>query len=596
MKILLNMILLSILFSQGYKIQFSQIPMGQGLIENDSIGFMSSIGGGLSNTATSDSFLVGVGFLETSQNAFSEPPTISDIIFPSFFGLNQTSEVVSANLYDINGIKNVELQVQIGGKTEFIIIPMSTNNNERYEATIPDSVFRIENFRVRIAGSDNMGETTFSDYFSSEVHLRNNSLSMINEYSYFSEGIPKDQWKLISWPAKLFDNNLAQSELNEGHVFYRYRTPLKDFVIAESIELGKAYWFRHKYNESVVFDEDSSIAVPLLDYSITLSKGWNLIGSPFSFPVTFVKDSVVGDIYTYGNTEIEGWSGPQTELHPWNGYVVYTPEESEIILLPFKENESASRKLLTKVGWYLSLRIESKNFYNYSSEIGMSIKAKNGLDYYDSPKLPDLKQNISLLMDINGNNYFNFSKDIRNSESLNGIWNFRINGGNKKWPIMINGILDGIIPKELVIALVDIQNREIFYDFIDKGINIYKESDIPYDLKLVAGDQEYVNMTVQEILNNIPTEFSLSQNYPNPFNPITKMNYTLPKYAKVNISIYNVLGQEVAVLLNKQQEYGYHTLTWNGNNRFGKQMASGVYFVRMTTDKFTETKKMLLLK
>ena len=60
----------SLLLSQEYKIQFSQIPMGQGITEGDSVGFMSSIGGGLTNTITSDSFLIGVGFLEASQNAF----------------------------------------------------------------------------------------------------------------------------------------------------------------------------------------------------------------------------------------------------------------------------------------------------------------------------------------------------------------------------------------------------------------------------------------------------------------------------------------------------------------------------------------------
>ena len=162
--------------------------------------------------------------------------------------------------------------------------------------------------------------------------------------------------------------------------------------------------------------------------------------------------------------------------------------------------------------------------------------------------------------------------------------------------ILLNGILDGIIPEELIIALVDIQTREVLYDFIINGLEINKESPTPYDIKLVAGDQEYVNMTVQEILNNIQIEFSLGQNYPNPFNPITKINYTLPKHAKVNVSIYNVLGQKVVTLLDKKQEYGYHTLTWNGTNSFGKQMATGVYFAKMSAGKFTQTKKMLLLK
>ena len=596
MKIFLNIIISSILLSQGYKIQFSHIPMGQGIIQNDSIGFMSSVGSGITNTASSDSFSLGVGFLESSQNAFSEPPTITDIIFPSNFGKSSTSQVISATLYDLNGIKSVELELQIGGEDKIVMVSMLSSNNERFEATIPDSIFKVENFRARIIGLDNMGEATFSEYYSSETYIRGNKLSMSNDYSYYPNGIIKNQWKLVSWPAKLFNNNLSYSELNDGHVFYRYRTVKQDFVIADSIELGKAYWFRHKYNKPVIFDEDSSIAIPLFDYSISLSKGWNLIGSPFSFPVTFEKDSIVGEIYTYGDFENEGWSDSQTEIHPWNGYVVYTPEESEITLVPFIEHESASRGLSKIEGWLLSLYIEDETFFNYTSKIGIYKKAKDGLDSYDSPSLPNINQNIDLVMDLNGDNLFNYSKDIRSEENFNGIWNLRINGGTKNRPILLNGILDGIIPEELIIALVDIQTREVLYDFIINGLEINKESATPYDIKLVAGDQEYVIMTVQEILNNIPIEFSLGQNYPNPFNPITKINYTLPKHAKVNVSIYNVLGQKVITLLDKKQEYGYHTLTWNGTNSFGKQMATGVYFAKMSAGKFTQTKKMLLLK
>lgn len=596
MKIFLNIIISSILLSQEYKIQFSHIPMGQGIIQNDSIGFMSSVGSGITNTASSDSFSLGVGFLESSQNAFSEPPTITDIIFPSNFGKSSTSQVISATLYDLNGIKSVEMELQIGGGDKIVMVSMLSSNNERFEATIPDSIFKVENFRARIIGLDNMGEATFSEYYSSETYIRGNKLSMSNDYSYYPNGIIKDQWKLVSWPAKLFNNNLSYSELNDGHVFYRYRTVKQDFVIADSIELGKAYWFRHKYNKPVIFDEDSSIAIPLFDYSISLSEGWNLIGSPFSFPVTFEKDSIVGEIYNYGDFENEGWSDSQTELHPWNGYVVYTPEESEITLVPFIEHGSASRGLSKIEGWLLSLYIEDETFFNYASKIGIYKKAKDGLDSYDSPSLPNINQNIDLVMDLNGDNLFNYSKDIRSEENFNGIWNLRINGGTKNRPILLNGILDGIIPEELIIALVDIQTREVLYDFIINGLEINKESATPYDIKLVAGDQEYVNMTVQEILNNIPIEFSLGQNYPNPFNPITKINYTLPKHAKVNVSIYNVLGQRVITLLDKKQEYGYHTLTWNGTNSFGKQMATGVYFAKMSAGKFTQTKKMLLLK
>ena len=79
----------------------------------------------------------------------------------------------------------------------------------------------------------------------------------------------------------------------------------------------------------------------------------------------------------------------------------------------------------------------------------------------------------------------------------------------------------------------------------------------------------------QEILSTIPEEFSLGQNYPNPFNPITQMEYSLPQSSKVVISIYNVLGQEIKTLVNKDQDYGYHSVSWDGADRLGKSVASG---------------------
>ena len=77
---------------------------------------------------------------------------------------------------------------------------MFTNDNELFEGAIPDSIFGTSNFRVRIAGTDNMGEITFSEYYSSETYIRDNELSMLNDYSYYPNGIIKDQWKLVSWP------------------------------------------------------------------------------------------------------------------------------------------------------------------------------------------------------------------------------------------------------------------------------------------------------------------------------------------------------------------------------------------------------------
>ena len=89
----------------------------------------------------------------------------------------------------------------------------------------------------------------------------------------------------------------------------------------------------------------------------------------------------------------------------------------------------------------------------------------------------------------------------------------------------------------------------------------------------------------------LPTEFTLSQNYPNPFNPNTMIEYELPNQSNVKLIIYNLRGEEVALLFNGTMPAGNHQVTWNASN-----FASGIYFYRLRAGNFVQTKKMVLLR
>ena len=91
--------------------------------------------------------------------------------------------------------------------------------------------------------------------------------------------------------------------------------------------------------------------------------------------------------------------------------------------------------------------------------------------------------------------------------------------------------------------------------------------------------------------NNIPLRYSLEQNYPNPFNPATVIKYQLPKSSNVKISVYDLLGKEVATLVNGNVEAGYHQVEFNGSD-----LASGLYLYKIEADGFTDVKKMMLVK
>ena len=94
----------------------------------------------------------------------------------------------------------------------------------------------------------------------------------------------------------------------------------------------------------------------------------------------------------------------------------------------------------------------------------------------------------------------------------------------------------------------------------------------------------------------IPSDFELSQNYPNPFNPSTIIRFGLPVTAVVELEVLNILGQRVVVLADRQFEAGYHEILWDGTAADNRLVASGVYFYRLRTESFTESKKMILLK
>jgi hypothetical protein len=99
-----------------------------------------------------------------------------------------------------------------------------------------------------------------------------------------------------------------------------------------------------------------------------------------------------------------------------------------------------------------------------------------------------------------------------------------------------------------------------------------------------------------EAVTIVPWSFELSENYPNPFNPSTTISFTLPEIQHVTLDVLNVLGQRVKVLVNESREAGPHEIVWDGTNDSGDQVASGVYFYRISTGEHIASKKMLLLK
>ncbi|NLH61155.1 MAG: T9SS type A sorting domain-containing protein [Ignavibacteriales bacterium] len=142
------------------------------------------------------------------------------------------------------------------------------------------------------------------------------------------------------------------------------------------------------------------------------------------------------------------------------------------------------------------------------------------------------------------------------------------------------------------IAFVDGNNSSASqsnYSYLDADL---KSGTYSYRLKQVDYDGSFTYLELKsEVTIGVPDEYSLSQNYPNPFNPSTTIRYSIKTGGEVTLRVYDILGNEVATLVNEVQEPGYYTVNFNGAN-----LSSGVYVYTLESGEFSGVKKLLLMK
>ncbi len=123
------------------------------------------------------------------------------------------------------------------------------------------------------------------------------------------------------------------------------------------------------------------------------------------------------------------------------------------------------------------------------------------------------------------------------------------------------------------------------------GQHAYRLKQIDLDGSVHYPQTAGLKISQSELVEEKPTEFSLSQNYPNPFNPGTSIRYGLPQKSAVHLAVFNTLGQQVVVLVNAEQEAGFHETRFDATG-----FSSGVYLYRLQVGNFVQTRKLLFLK
>ena len=122
-------------------------------------------------------------------------------------------------------------------------------------------------------------------------------------------------------------------------------------------------------------------------------------------------------------------------------------------------------------------------------------------------------------------------------------------------------------------------------------IRIYMDN-MQGDYEDASGDLIITDtQTSIKIQEKNPSAFTLHPNYPNPFNPTTIINYELPNTTNIDLSVYNLLGQQIVTLVSGQQTAGYHSIQWDASN-----LSAGAYFIKLQANDFVQIKKSVLLK
>ena len=349
-------------------------------------------------------------------------------------------------------------------------------------------------------------------------------------------------WNLVSLPVAVFDATYSSiyPDAVPGTLYGFNGTYVSETVL----ENGDGYW--------LFFDVEGSTDVsgnPVDQVTISLSEGWNLMGSlSSSFESSSIDDPegiiISGSIYGF-----EGAYQPTSTLQPGKGYWINASADGQVTL-----NSGSTARIKPFVDRTADANIIK--FNGVSLYFGVTIPENELLSYEIPPKPPTgafdvrfsdnvkVAENSGTIEIMNNSDQIVITYDIRDDTGwiLAGNEEYRLSGSGE---IVVNGDIAG------------------------------------FTLNKVPG---------------IPLTYSISQNYPNPFNPLTSISYEIPKESFVIISVYNLLGQKVADLASNLHQAGYHNVIWNSMDMSGKPLSSGVYIYRIQADDFRAVKKMALLK
>lgn len=356
-------------------------------------------------------------------------------------------------------------------------------------------------------------------------------------------------------------------------------TSIWDSVLDIGFILGAAIRLRF-----AAFDHDRSDYVESNDFIV-----YNIVGD-FSGDDKIDFDDISGFVDTWVTQDTIRETGPTDGIPPFlsvqkDGTVDFEDMMSFILMWNWSYSDNN-----------VSLSKQTAIYRNGRSEHPILITVKSENDqtsalYFSIPELENVwSARVLMSYDESGIKIRDISLNDKYGENRETLFIKRTENSKGNAEI----ILAPLDKKPLSDWKHDIFNVKLSSDKDGYSGNVT----IAYDLRDINGNVLSTGVFEHrlEISSSLPKEYSLHNNYPNPFNPVTTIEFDLPVSGKVNLKIFNLLGEEVATLLEEELVAGRHGVKWEGLNNAKQLVSSGVYFYSIKTGSFTAVKKMLLIR
>ena len=533
-----------------------------------------------------------------------------------------------AAVTDDIGVDSVCVFYRNGGAVRFASLRLQALGEDKYRGFIPEDLVNSRGVEYYILAHDrfqNFAKRPEEAFFSVRVRVpteanRDTAGNPISQ-SYGSEG---NAYRLFSIPLhaddkrpeKILVDALGDYD-NKKWRFYSlrddyYKLPpgtaiYNEFPNTGEMAPGKAFWLIVKDSSRVIHIGPAISNSTDQEYALPLRTGWNFIGSPFNFPLPLASLRFKNRNQAPGLRLFKGeWNDPKnnpvTGILPFEGYALFnaTFPEDTLLINPALSSPSllSKQKPLSNLSEMFVIQILARcqKARDVDNVAMLALNSSLNLDDLDQPEPPVIGEYVSV--------YFphrewstlakTYCIDARPEPTDGEIWEFEVKTNIRdKVNLSFEGI--GEMPKKFEVWLVD-DALKITQNLRETNHYAVAGSEQPKQLKLVVGKHDFVGEKLAEA-QVIPATYELSQNFPNPFNPATTIRYGLPQSERVTLKIYNLLGEEVALVMNDElRAAGYHAAIWDGRDKNGKVAASGVYVYRIQAGSSVMTKKLALIK